>query len=458
MNILFITAGSDDSSTFTNQEDYIDLLAESFGKRDINTYVISPRLDFSDKSNAKPIFEYDQIFEGYEIKNKVYLKECDGFKKYLIDISTRPDKRSLAKTGKINMIYNISVYNFILKYCTDIFAICTFGIPTALLQVYMRYGKYRPFFKKIRTVHLINTLNENSILDNELLKFLPQKNETINIMRLGGSFDLNRAAIICSDRVVVGSVSYSADLKSEAKEARYCHTVRQFGFKLKGIEKGLESKLLNKKNEIIKHPYDCNDIKNKTENKLYLQKLLNMKVSEDIPLMVSFCQTKHDLEYSLVTSAAKTVLNAHTQLIICINNSETDWDLRETDNDNLRIIYTNDTALKTQILCASDIYIYCPPVSPDGCDVAFSCKCGTVPIVYSTGGAKDVIKYYDRANGTGNGFTFNTYNSHDMLYTIWDCLSMFRNEKNHWKNIVKNAINCDFSIDKNAEKLLEFIL
>ena len=379
------------------------------------------------------------------------------FKKYLIDISTRPDKRSLIKPGKINLIYNLSVYNFILKYCTDISAICTFGLSTALLQVYMRYGKHRPYFKKIRTVHLINILSDNSCLDGELLKYLPKKEDAVNIMRLGGNFDLNRAAIICADRVVVGSTSYSADLKSEAKEARYCHTVRQFGFKLKGIEKGLEYNLLSKKNDIIKYPYDRIDIKNKTKNKLYLQKLLNMKVSEDIPLIASFCQSKHDLEYTLITSASKMVLNADAQLIISINSSETDWDLRETKNDNLRIIYTNDTALKMQILCSSDIYIHCPPVSPDGCDVAFSCKCGTVPIVYYTGGAKDVIKYYDRTDKSGNGFTFNTYNSHDMLYTVWDCLSMFRNEKHHWQQIVNNAISCDFSIDKNAQKLLEFI-
>ena len=277
-------------------------------------------------------------------------------------------------------------------------------------------------------------------------------------MRLGGNFDLNRSAIICADRVIVGSVAYSCELKSEAKEARYCHTIRQFGFKLKGIEKGLEDDIMEYKNNVIKYPYTSANIKEKTKNKLYLQKLLNLKISEETPLLVSFCKSKSDLEYSLVTATTKNILNAGGQIIICIDGNETAWDLREAKENNLRIIYTNDFALKTQILCSADIYIYCPPVSPHATDVAFSCKCGTVPIVYSTGGAKDIIRYYDRTDQSGNGFLFNTYNSHDMLYTVWDALSMFRNEKHQWRSLIHNAMNCNFSIDKNVDTLLAFIL
>ena len=94
MNILFITAGNDYSTAFTNQEDYINSLALSLGKRNVGINIVSPCLKFHDKFDRKPICEFNQILEDFDVKCKVYLKECDGFKKYLIDISTRPDKRS----------------------------------------------------------------------------------------------------------------------------------------------------------------------------------------------------------------------------------------------------------------------------------------------------------------------------------------------------------------------------
>lgn len=457
MNILFITTDEDSNTIFTNQKNYILSLAESIEKKRNNVTIISPALNNENKLNSKLIYEFQFEFEDNTIKSKVYLIESKYYSEYFIDNSLPVQSKAIAKIGKENLIYNLSVYNFIVNKLSDISAICTFGISAALLQVYMRYGKHRSYFKKVRTVHFINTLNNDPNLNKDLLKYLPKKEDAINIMRLGGNYDLNRAAIICADRVIIGSISYSCDLKSEAKEARYCHTVRQFGFKLKGIEKGLEYNILENASQIIKFPYSTGDISNKTKNKQYLQELFDLKISENIPMMVSFCQSKRDLEYSLIMSAAKSILNADTQLIICLLGDETDWDLRETHNNNLRIIYTNDTTLKTQILCSADIYLHCPPISPDGCDVAFSCKCGTIPIVYFSGGAKDIIKYYNRSNYTGNGFAFNTYNSHDMLYTIWDCLSMFRNEKNQWNKLISNAMNSDFSIDKNAKSILEFI-
>jgi len=457
MSILFITSGDDERTVFTSQEKYIYSLADAIGKRNADIAVITRGLNLSEADQLKSIDEFEFIFDGRIIKNKVYLSKAGNIKKYIFESADYSLRNSNDRNGTENLIYNITVYNYIANHFTDVKAICTFGLTTAISQIFMRYGERRVYYKKIRTVHIINGLNIDCTLKEELIKYLPEKEE-INIMRLGGSFDLNRAAIICADRVVVGSVAYSCELKSEAKQARYCHTIRQFGFKLKGIEKALDKDVLKSRNKLIKYPYAPDSIEEKAKNKLYLQELLNFEVSRDVPLLVSFCKSKSDLEYSLLKATSKSILSVGTQLIICIDANETYWDLRETNENNLRIIYTSDPALKTQILCSADIYIYSPPVCPYATDVEFSCKCGTVPIVYSIGGAKDIISYYDRTDQSGNGFLFNSYNSHDMLYTVWDCLGMFRNEKHHWDRLIQNAMNCDFSIEKNAEKLLNFIL
>ena len=43
---------------------------------------------------------------------------------------------------------------------------------------------------------------------------------------------------------------------------------------------------------------------------------------------------------------------------------------------------------------------------------------GTIPIVRETGGLKDTVHAFVDYAGTGNGFTFASYNAHDMLHVI----------------------------------------
>jgi len=81
---------------------------------------------------------------------------------------------------------------------------------------------------------------------------------------------------------------------------------------------------------------------------------------------------------------------------------------------------------------------------------------GTVPIVRETGGLKDTIQYYNCETKTGNGYSFKTYNAHDMLYTIQAAVGLFYDYKSDWQQLVQNCFNTHFNWDMAAETYLYF--
>ena len=60
----------------------------------------------------------------------------------------------------------------------------------------------------------------------------------------------------------------------------------------------------------------------------------------------------------------------------------------------------------------------------------------------------------DCGDGEGNGFTFKTYNAHDMLDAIRRSLGAYADKK-HWDALVKRAIECDYSWGKSANEYIK---
>ena len=76
---------------------------------------------------------------------------------------------------------------------------------------------------------------------------------------------------------------------------------------------------------------------------------------------------------------------------------------------------------------------------------------GTIPIVRETGGLKDTVHAFVDYLGTGNGFTFHSYNAHDMLHVIREACGVFTYNKPAWKKLVTSGMKEDFSWSASAK-------
>ena len=63
---------------------------------------------------------------------------------------------------------------------------------------------------------------------------------------------------------------------------------------------------------------------------------------------------------------------------------------------------------------------------PCGLAQMIALRYGNIPIVRETGGLKDTVHAFVDYAGTGNGFSFASYNAHDMLHVIREACGVFR--------------------------------
>ena len=109
-------------------------------------------------------------------------------------------------------------------------------------------------------------------------------------------------------------------------------------------------------------------------------------------------------------------------------------------------------SLAKKIYAGADIFLMPSKSEPCGLSQMVALRYGTVPIVRETGGLRDSIT--DSGDGEGNGFTFKTYNAHDMLGALQRALGAYYNH-DYWDTLVKRAIQCDFSWGKSANMYIK---
>jgi len=84
---------------------------------------------------------------------------------------------------------------------------------------------------------------------------------------------------------------------------------------------------------------------------------------------------------------------------------------------------------------------------PCGLSQMIALRYGSIPIVRETGGLKDTIT--DCGGEDGNGFTFKSYNAHDMLDACLRAKARYE-DKDAWGQLVRRAMLCDNSWKKAA--------
>ena len=117
------------------------------------------------------------------------------------------------------------------------------------------------------------------------------------------------------------------------------------------------------------------------------------------------------------------------------------------------IMFSTDLANK--IYAGADMFLMPSKSEPCGLAQMIALRYGTIPIVRETGGLKDTVTAFVDYLGTGNGFTFHSYNAHDMLHVILEACGVFRNNKDAWKKLVTGGMKSDFSWKSSAQKYLE---
>ena len=121
-------------------------------------------------------------------------------------------------------------------------------------------------------------------------------------------------------------------------------------------------------------------------------------------------------------------------------------------HSNLAALIKFDRVISKKMYAAADIFVMPSKSEPCGLAQMISCSYGTVPVVRAVGGLFDSIKPYGTEGE--NGFTFNNYNAHELLFTIKRALDLYKN-KDEWNALVLKAKKSDFTWNTSAAKYVK---
>lgn len=332
-------------------------------------------------------------------------------------------------------------------------------LPLFLKEKYAHLPKY----KNIKTMYTIHNLQYQGIFGREILGDVLDidfKYFNNGDIEYHGDINFMKAGINFADKVSTVSPSYAEEIKTEFYGNGLDGLIRANSNKLVGILNGLDYDINNPKTDKnLFANYDVNSIDKKVKNKVELQKLLKLDVDPDIPMVGIVSRLVSQKGLDLIDFMMPEIVNEKLQLVVLgtgDNQYQSMFHYYDSHYpDKVSANITFDSALAQQIYAASDIFLMPSLFEPCGIGQMIAMRYGTLPIVRETGGLKDTVVPYNQYTKEGNGFSFANYNAHEMFFTLQRAVRLYKEDKETWNTLVKNAMETDDSWSKSAKEYIK---
>ena len=257
-----------------------------------------------------------------------------------------------------------------------------------------------------------------------------------------------KGAMYTADLVTTVSPSYAEEIKDPYYGEGLDGVARDISWKEIGILNGIDEQTYNPQtDESLFVPY-ARSQKKKGENKAKLQEYLGLPMKDHVPIIAMITRLVDQKGIDLIMGVIHDILQMDIQFIILgTGDSEYENKLKEIAYqypDKMRAIIDFNEDLSRKIYAGADMFLIPSKFEPCGLTQMISMRYGTIPIVRETGGLKDSVQYYNNVSGEGNGFSFKTYNAHDMLFTIQKAVGMYYDQPDQWKHLMDNAFNTHY--------------
>ena len=411
----------------------------------------------------------------------------ENFRKQMVKVADISFKHSWRNTGaSVYKIENKGVCYYFLEnhYCFDRpklygeyddaerfaffslavveFMIQTGNIPdvlhandwqSALAVIYLK-TKFAsvPELKGVRTVYTIHNIEYQGKFDPAILTDVFALDGFSSVVEYNGCINLMKGAMTVSDYITTVSPNYAYELHHDFFAFGLADVVNRVSAKLSGVINGIDYSYFSPEfGGDIEFAYNAASVKEgKLKNKLALQKELGLPEDPDVPLVVMITRLASQKGIDLVSAIIDELLLEDIQFVILgTGDSEYEEMFRalERRHKNIRALIMFDRVISKKLYASADIFMMPSKSEPCGLAQMICCSYGTVPVVRAVGGLFDSIKPYGTEGA--NGFTFDNYNAHELLFTVKKALDVY-SDKSEWDKLVNDAKRSDFSWNKSA--------
>ncbi len=326
---------------------------------------------------------------------------------------------------------------------------------TALIPVYYQvFYKYQQGYENIRTVFTIHNIQYQGKYGTEVINELmgiPMYHS--DLLMYDGCVNMMKGAIQTADKIITVSPSYAWEIL----DPWYSHGLDRIlvnkQYKLCGFLNGIDVDVYNPETDSsIPGNFSVSNLEGKKYCKQQLLQELGLQEGDEEPVIGIVTRLvshkgidliKHVME-DLIQLGYKFAILGSGEKIFEDFFSEMAW--RYKDKVSTTIGFIPDLARR--IYAGADMFLMPSQSEPCGLAQMVSMRYGTVPIVRETGGLRDSV--IDCGEENGNGFTFKSYNAHDMLNACRRARAAYDN-KYDWHQIMQRGMTADFSWSTSAE-------
>ncbi|HIV10651.1 MAG TPA: glycogen synthase GlgA [Candidatus Faeciplasma avium] len=328
---------------------------------------------------------------------------------------------------------------------------------TALVPVYYSiFYRGVPELSGIKTVFTIHNIQYQGKYGMELCsEILGLPNYSYNIVEYEGCVNFMKGAFETADKITTVSPTYASEILNPYFSHGLDPILWSKQYKLTGFLNGIDLDVYNPATDpALPENFSAESPDGKAVCKTALLEEMGLPDGQE-PVMGIVTRLVSHKGVDLIRRVFNEMVGLGYKFVI-LGSGERQYEdfFREMawkypDRVSVRIGFIPDLAHR--IYAGADMFLMPSQSEPCGLAQMVSLRYGTIPIVRETGGLKDSI--IDCGGGDGNGFTFKTYNAHDMLDATVRARALYDN-KEAWAGLVDHAFKEDFSWARSAELYL----
>ncbi|WP_066063208.1 glycogen synthase GlgA [Neobacillus soli] len=329
---------------------------------------------------------------------------------------------------------------------------------TAMIPFLLRTEYYkRKGYGLMRTVFTIHNLQFQGVFPKEVLGDLlgvDYHSFHSGSLEFFGNVNFMKGALVAADKITTVSPTYKEEIQTSVYGEKLDGLLRERNEDLIGILNGIDEDFYNPTTDpLIYQTYTVDNLQKKAINKSEIQKKFGLPQSSDTPLLVMISRLTKQKGLDLVKCVLRDILQEDLQIIILgTGDYEYEEHLRHAARiypEKLKVHTGFNEELAHNLYAAADLFLMPSHFEPCGLGQLIAMKYGAIPIVRETGGLNDTVNTWNEFTGEGNGFSFEHFNAHDMLYTIRRALR-FYHKPSTWRSIVMQAMEMDYSWAQSA--------
>ena len=332
----------------------------------------------------------------------------------------------------------------------------------ALVPLYLRTCFQDTDVGRAISVLTIHNLKFQGIYDRKKIQYwsgLPDYVFNKNCM-IQNWLDANmlKGGIAYSNKVTTVSNTYAWEIQTEEYGEGLAEHLRYHNNKILGIVNGIDTDIWNPATDkLLAADYDEKSaIKNKKINKKALQESLGLDVDEHKMVIGLISRLTNQKGLDLVNDVIPGIMDEHTQVVVLgtgdsqYENTFRYYENKYKGNFCAYIAYNENVA--HNIYAGCDALLVPSRFEPCGLTQLIAMRYVAVPIVRETGGLKDTVQPYNMFENTGNGFTFDRYESGLLYDAINRAKTLYFENRKSWDDMVIRDMNKDVSWEKSAKQ------